>query len=78
MFDDTNGLYIQRLTDGKVRIVVRKDATPGAEILFDVILTATQWSRAVASVVRDCKDCQAYFIAYSQHMGTDPTDKDEE
>lgn len=79
MFDDMKGLSLQRARNGDVTLIKRKDESPDSEIIFEVTLTAEQWSRAVASVAHDCASCRAYFMAWASHMGnqSDPPDLDE-
>lgn len=50
MFHSQNGLYFERLKDGSVRIIKRKDAMQDAEIIADETLDANCWASIIATM----------------------------
>ena len=50
MFHLSNGLYLERLADGAVRILKKADDNESSQVIFDHVLDAGQWSNVVAAM----------------------------
>lgn len=50
MFHSSEGLYFEKLADGSVRILKRSGSQEDSPVIFDHVLSASEWAYVLAMI----------------------------
>ena len=69
MFHVKDGLFFERIEDGSVRIVQRKDAKDESPIVFETVIEKDPWASVIATVSKLGENYGRFFLAEKFHNG---------
>jgi hypothetical protein len=70
MFHVKDGLYFERLSDGNVRVLKRRDGKPDSAVVFDMIIDRDSWCSIIASMSYYGEEDYGWYRACNFHNGT--------
>jgi len=74
MFHLTDGLFFERLLEGKVRILKRASGSADAPVVFDLTVDSNSWASIIASMSYYGEEDNGFYRAMNFHTGK-PLDK---